>query len=106
MLVGLKRISTALGILTLSAAAAQAQATPGANQTTADAVASSLRQSPALSGYRIEIESRNGVVTLTGAVATPAQRAEAVARAKAAPGVRRVSDQLSISAENRVQRVQ
>jgi hypothetical protein len=107
MLVGLKRISTAFGVLAATAAAAQAQGVaPGPNQATADAVASTLRQSPALSGYRIEIESRNGVVTLTGRVANPAQRAEAVARAKSIPGVVKVTDQLSVAGENRVQRVQ
>jgi hypothetical protein len=106
MLVGLKRISTALGILAFSAAAAQAQTAPGANQATADAVASTLRQSPALSGYRIEIESKHGVVTLTGTVATASQRAEAVARARSVQGVRRVSDRLAVAGENRVQQAQ
>lgn len=107
MLVGLKRISIALGVMAVTAAAAQAQGVAtGANQGTADAVASSLRQSPALTGYRIEIEARHGVVTLTGTVATPAQRAEAVARARSVSGVARVSDRLNVSGESRVQRVQ
>lgn len=107
MLVGLKRISTAFGILAAAAAGAQAQGiAPGPNQATANAVASTLRQSPALSGYRIEIEARNGVVTLMGRVATPAQKAEAVARVRAVDGVHRVTDQIGVGGENRVQRVQ
>jgi BON domain len=107
MLVGLKRISTAFGILAATGAAASAQGIAlTANQTTADAVAASLRQSPALSGYRIEIESVKGAVTLSGSVSTPSQRAEAIARARSIPGVSKVADHLVVSSEVRVQRVQ
>ncbi len=107
MLVGLKRISTALGLLAVLAGVARAQGTtPSANQATADGVASSLRQSPTLSGYRIEIETRNGLVTLTGAVATPAQRAEAVARARIVPGVTGVNNQLAVAGDRGVSPVQ
>jgi hypothetical protein len=107
MLVGLKRISTAFGILAVTAAAAQAQGVaPGANQATANAVASSLRTSPALSGYRIQIETREGVVTLTGTVATPAQKAEAMARARMVPGVNAIADRLAVGGDSRVRRVQ
>jgi hypothetical protein len=111
MLVGLKRISAALGVLAATAAAAQAQGAAPApalngNQATADAVASSLRTSPALSGYRIEIEARQGVVTLVGAVATPSQRAEALARARSTPGVVGVRDQLALAGQSRVRRTQ
>ena len=107
MLVGWKRISLALGILTVAATAAHAQVVaPSANQATADAVASSLRKSPALAGYRIEIETRKGVVTLLGSVATPSQKAEALARVRMVPGVRGVNDQLAVAGENRVDRVQ
>src|SRR5436305_7963274 len=107
MLVGMKRISAALGVLAATSAAAQAQGVaPGPNQTTANAVASSLRSSPNLSGYRIEIETRNGLVTLTGQVATPAQKAEAIARARSVPGVNSVSDQLAVTGDSRVRPVQ
>ncbi len=104
MLVGLKRISTALGILAASTAAAQAQGTN--NQTTADAVATSLRMSPALSGYRIDVETRGGVVTLTGTVASASQRAEALARARIVPGVTAVADQLAVGGDRGVRPVQ
>ena len=47
MMVGLKRISTALGLLAATASAALAQGTaPNANQMTADAVAGTLRGEP------------------------------------------------------------
>lgn len=106
MLVGLKRISTALGILAASAAAAQAQSTmPGANQATADSVASALRSSPGLIGQRIEIETRGGQVTLSGNLASRAQRADAVALARSVPGVVKVVDRLAVSGDSRVRPV-
>ena len=96
MQVALKRISTALGLLTATAVASYAQGVaPSPNQAMADAVAGSLRSSQALSGYRIEIETRGGLVLLTGSVATQAQKAEAIARAQSIPGVMRVADQLT-----------
>ena len=75
MMVGLKRISTAFGLLAAMASAATAQGVaPSPNQMTADAVAGSLRSSRTLSGHRIEIEASDGVVTLTGTLASPAQK--------------------------------
>ena len=107
MLVGLKRISAALGIVAASAAMAQAQGVaPSANQSTADAVATTLRQSPTLHGYRIEVETKNGQVTLSGSVTTKQQRNEAIAMAKRVSGVRRVNDQLAVSGDKGVSRVQ
>ena len=107
-MLGLKRISTALGLLAATAAATQAQtAVPTSmNQTTANAVAESLRASRALSGYRIEIETQNGLATLAGTVATPAQKAEAVARAQRTPGVSRVIDRITVSRDTKVRPVQ
>src|SRR5260370_842024 len=107
MLVGLKRISIALGLFAAASTGAQAQGgAPGANQAIANAVASSLRQSPVISGYRIEIEARNGAVTLRGAVATQAQKADAIARVQSVPGVTAVADQIAVSGDNRLSRVQ
>ena len=106
MFVGLKWISTALGILAATSAVAQAQGVaPGANQNTANAVASSLRSSRNLSGYRIAIETRSGVVSLAGSVATMEQKAEAVARARGVAGVSAVNDEITV-ADNGVGRVQ
>ncbi len=107
MLVGLKRISTVLGLLAATASAALAQdVAPSRNQSTADAVAGTLRASRSLAGYRIEIEARDGVVTLTGVLASPAQKAEAVARARYIAGVRGVVDQLQVSEDRPVRTVQ
>jgi hypothetical protein len=103
MLVGLKRISLTLGLLAATAAASHAQGPARlTNQATADAVAASLRSSPALSGYRIEIETRSGLVTLTGTVAHPGQKAEAIGRARAVMGVVGVVDQIAVSSDPRV----
>jgi hypothetical protein len=106
-MVQLKRISTALGLLAATAAVAQAQGiTPSSNQATANAVARSLRASRALSGYRIEIETRDGLVTLTGSVATSAQKSEAIGRAQQVVGVTGVIDQIKVIGDGRVQPVQ
>jgi hypothetical protein len=105
MMVELKRISTALGLLAALASSALAQA-PNANQSTADAVAGTLRASRNLAGYRIEIQAQGGVVTLTGALASPSQKAEALARAQYVAGVRGVVDQLQVVNDGSVRTVQ
>jgi hypothetical protein len=107
MLVGLKRISTVLGLVAATASAALAQdVAPNRNQSTANAVAGTLRASRNLAGYRIEIEARDGVVTLTGVLGSAAQKAEAVARTRYITGVRGVVDQLQLSEERPIQTVQ
>jgi hypothetical protein len=106
-MVDVKRISTALGLLAGLASSALAQGlTPNANQSTADAVASALRSSRNLAGYRIEIQAQGGMVTLTGALASPSQRAEALARAKYVAGVRGIVDQLQVVNDGSVRTVQ
>ena len=107
MFVGLKRISTALGLLAAMPLASQAQSiVPGTNQATADAVAGSLRASRALSGHRIEIQTTNGLVTLSGQVANPSQKAEAIARARSVVGVSAVNDQIQVAGDRGVLPVQ
>jgi hypothetical protein len=107
MMVGLKRISTAFGLLVAMASAAPAQEVAvSQNQSTADAVAGTLRSSRNLAGYRIEIEARQGLVTLRGALATPVQKAEAIARARYIAGVRGVVDELRVTNDNAVSMVQ
>jgi hyperosmotically inducible protein len=53
----------------------------------------------ALSNSDIDVDTRRGVVTLTGSVASEAGRARAVAIAKATDGVNSVTDNLRIAAE-------
>jgi hypothetical protein len=107
MMVELKRISTALGLLAALSSAALAQGpAPSANQETANSVAGTLRSSRELAGYRIEILARDGVVTLTGELGNPAQKAEALARTQYVAGVRSVVDQLQVANDRSVRTVQ
>jgi hypothetical protein len=98
MFTGWNRITAAIGLgaaLALAPSVAPAQAT-AANQATADAVANVLRSSPSLRGNRIEIQAREGLVTLAGTVGSRAQKVEAIARATRVGGVRGVVDQLRV----------
>ncbi len=104
-MLGLKRISTALGILAVSAGFASAQA-PSSNQATANAVARSLKSSQGLAGYRIDIESREGQVTLSGRVASLAQKREALGRASQTAGVKQVLDQIQVVGDSGVKAAQ
>jgi len=105
MLLGLKRISIALGLVAASAVGTFAQA-PNQNQATADAVARVLKGSPELNGYRIEIETQNGVVTLVGNVANESQKTRAVALSSRVAGVSSVVNKLSIVNDGRVRPAQ
>jgi hypothetical protein len=107
MLLGLKRISTALGLVAATAAGALAQApSPNQNQATADGVARVLKGSPSLSGYRIEIESQNGLVKLTGGVANEAQKTQALELARRVPGVTAIVDGMKVVGDGRVRPAQ
>jgi osmotically-inducible protein OsmY len=63
------------------------------NQQVAERIARALRDAR-LNGYDVEIEFKNGVATLKGDIADPAQRAKALALVAQVPGVRQVSNQL------------
>jgi hypothetical protein len=90
-------MSTVVGLLAVTASVAFGQGTvANPNQMTADSVAMALRASRTLAGSRIEIEAQNGLVTLTGTLATPAHRAEALARAQRVSGVSGVVDHLQV----------
>jgi hypothetical protein len=107
MMVELKRISTALGLLAALASSAMAQGSaPNANQMTANAVAGTLRSSGNLAGYRIEIQAQEGVVTLTGVLGSPVLKSEALARTRYVSGVRQVVDQLQVANDQTVRTVQ
>ena len=55
----------------------------------------------ALSGSNIDVDVKNGMVTLQGTVPNEAARARAIAIAKGADGVKGVTDQLRIAPEHR-----
>jgi hypothetical protein len=106
-MLALKRISTALGLFAATASAAMAQGLAvSPNQMTADAVAQAVRASRNIEGYRIEIRAQYGLVTLSGTLGDPAQKAEVLARARRASGVRGVVDQLQVANDSGVLPVQ
>jgi hypothetical protein len=89
-----KRISVALGlVLGLSAAPTFAQ---GNNQATADALAAALRAHPGLAASRINIETRNGQVTLAGVVPSVALKNEALNRTRRVLGGVKINDRLAV----------
>src|SRR5437868_2668102 len=101
MFVSRKRISTAFGLLALAASVPALGAPPSRNQQTADAVAGALRASKNLAGSYIQIESREGLVTLSGTVNSTALKAEAINRTQKVPGVIAVADRLRTKGDSR-----
>ncbi len=72
-----------------------AQTTPG-NRQLASKVVETLRNSGSLRHYNIDITVNNGVAELTGTVATPEQRVEAVRLVTGVAGVSRVTEKLTL----------
>lgn len=98
-----KRIAFAIGLLAVALPAARGA---DSNQKVADAVASAIRTSPALQGYRIEIDAKDGLVTLTGAVGHPAEHDQAIELARQVRGVSAVVDYVRVSQDAAVQPAQ
>jgi len=94
-MVGLKRISTVLGLMAVTAPLAMGQAT-NPNQVVADSVAGALRSSRTLASTRIEIEAQGGLVTLSGVAASPEIKSEALSRAQQVAGVTGVVDRIQV----------
>jgi hypothetical protein len=67
----------------------------------AAAVAGRLRDSGALTGYRVNVKAKSGTVWLEGQVADDRQLAAAVGIAESSPGVERVVNRLVIDASSR-----
>jgi hypothetical protein len=75
----------------------------------ASAVAEALRQAGKngqLRHYNIDVTVKDGTTELTGSVASPQQREEAVKVASAVPGAGRVTDKLTLLAPNPIAQVQ
>jgi len=71
---------------------------PADNQQVAEQIAASLSQT-GLVGYDIEVRFNEGVASLAGQVATPAQRQAAHAACQRVPGVRSVNNQLQVAGQ-------
>ena len=106
MIAILKRISIASGLLAALAAAPALAGDRAANQATADAVATALRTSPALIGERVDIDARDGVVTLTGDLSSAQARIEALEKARRVAGVNTVLDALRVTGDSSVDAAQ
>lgn len=74
--------------------AACSQSDPGITT----AVKAKLAADDTVKAYRIDVDTKEGVVTLLGAVDTPAAKTKAVELARGTDGVRNVVDQLTVSA--------
>ena len=67
-----------------------------ANAALTSAVKTKFLADTAISGLRIDVESNNGVVTLTGTVPTAAEKTRAMKVARETEGVKRVVDRLKV----------
>jgi len=82
----------------LAVMASTCLALPGRADDLAATVAGQLRDSGALSGYRVNVKSKSGTVWLEGRVADQQQLAAAIGITEATPGVERVVNRLTIKA--------
>ena len=78
----------------VAAAAACAASDPGVTT----AVKSKLAADDTVKAYQIDVDTQEGVVTLTGTVPTAAARDRAVQLARETDGVTRVEDRLTVNA--------
>jgi len=90
-----KRIGTLLGAAAIAITTVACSATdPGLTT----AVKSKLAADDTVKAYRIDVDTKDAVVTLNGAVDTAAARARAIELARNTDGVRDVVDRLTVSA--------
>lgn len=89
-----KRIGSVLGA---AAIAMMTLACSSSDPGITTAVKSKLAADDTVKSYRIDVDTKESVVTLSGAVDTPAARQRAVELARNTEGVRDVVDQLTIS---------
>ena len=89
-----KRLGTLLGAAAIAlSAVACSSSDPGVTT----AVKSKLAADDTVKSYRIDVDTKDAVVTLSGAVDTAAARQRAVELARSTEGVRDVVDQLTVT---------
>ena len=89
-----RTLATWLGAAVIAASTlACSQSDPGVTT----AVKSKLAADDVVKSYRIDVDTKDRVVTLTGAVDTAAARSRAVELARGTEGVREVVDQLTVT---------
>jgi hypothetical protein len=89
-------LAIALGLWIAGSAAAQDDAAKAKNQKLADTVAEKLRSAGAVKGASVNIETREGVVDLTGTVASDAQHDEIIRVLKTVSGVKKIQSWLAV----------
>jgi hyperosmotically inducible protein len=89
-------LAAAFGVASILSVQAVPQAAPTGNQSNIDArISQRLKADPELKKYNIKVVVSNGVATLSGTVATEADRAKAGSLAKV-DGVNRVDNQIVV----------
>ena len=83
---------------TLAAAIAAAAACAASDPGVTTAVKTKLAADDTVKAYQIDVDTQNGVVTLTGTVPTAAARDRALEIARTTDGVTRVEDRLTVDA--------
>jgi hyperosmotically inducible protein len=76
--------------------AAESAGTVATDAAVTTAVKSKLLADPAVGGLKIDVDTRGGIVTLSGTVSTRAEADQAVKLARATDGVDRVVDKLTV----------
>jgi osmotically-inducible protein OsmY len=89
-------VALILGSLTLTAACGKTVGDTIDDATITTRVKTALLNDPDVGGLRIDVDTFKGVVTLSGAVKTAAERDQAVAIARRTPGVTDVKSTLQI----------
>jgi hyperosmotically inducible protein len=89
-------VAMILGSLTLVAACGKTVGDTIDDATITTRVKTALLNDPDVGGLRIDVDTFKGVVTLSGAVKTAAERDQAVAIARRTPGVTDVKSTLQI----------
>lgn len=84
------------GLWIAGSAAAQDDAAKAKNQKLADTVAEKLKSAGAVKGASVNIETREGVVDLTGTVISDAQHEEIIRVLKSVSGVKKIQSWLAV----------
>lgn len=91
----MQRIMWALAAIAVTGLGSVSRA-DDANEALVDAVASQIKESGKIHGYRLDIEANHGIVTLTGQVNSAVQREELVDMVRHQQGVLAVRDRIVV----------
>ncbi len=89
-------LAMSFGLWIAGPAMAQDEAAKARNQKLADSAAEKLRSTGAVKGASVDIETRDGVVDLTGTVTSEAQHEQILRTLKTVPGVKKIQSWLAV----------